>query len=155
WGWGGVGGNGEGGGVSGYYDERQVPLACFGVGGLLGKLESCQDAAADEGGVVDLFQTGRHALPLVVSEVEMARASRDHEIVVGDLALLDPNDAALFVDTVHATQDDPFVAGATQDCTDRRGDLCRRQAGRRHLVDQRLEGGGVGPGDHRDGRLPP
>ena len=66
------------------HDEGEEAAARLGLVGGLGILEGGQDAAADGGGVVDLLQAGRHALPFVVAEIGMPRAGRQHQIVVGD-----------------------------------------------------------------------
>ncbi len=121
--------------------------------GLLGLLEGGEDAAAYAGGVVDLLQPGCRAFPVVVTEVGMPRAGRDDELVVGNTAVLDQDDAPLLVDAVHLAQHDAHVGRVAQDGADRRSDLGRRQAGRRHLVEQRLEEVVVAPVDDRDVRI--
>ena len=71
-------------------------------------------------------------------------------MVVGDRALIDRDQAALLVDAADLAENDPHVGGPSQDGADGRRDLCRRQAGRRHLVEQRLEEVVVAPVDDGD-----
>jgi hypothetical protein len=85
-----------------------------------------------------------------VAEIGVPRAGGQHQHVVGDLAILQPHDAALAVDAGHPAQDHPHVSCLAQDGADGLGDLRRRQAGRRHLVEQRLEEMVVAPVDHGD-----
>jgi hypothetical protein len=132
------------------HHERQETPARFGVVGLLGLFEGRQDAAADEGGVVDLLQRRRHALPLVVAEIGVSRAGGQHQHVVGDFAVLQLHDAALAVDAAHPAQDHPHVCCLAQDGADGLGDLRRRQTGRGHLIEQRLEEMVVALVDHGD-----
>ena len=51
---------------------------------VLGALEGEQDAAAQIGGVVDRLETRRERRPVVVTEIGVPRAGREHQIVVGD-----------------------------------------------------------------------
>ena len=80
------------------HDEGEQAPPLSRVVAPLGLLEGGQDAAADAGGVVDLLQAGRDALPVVVAEIGVPRAGRQHEIVVGDVAVLERDGAALLVD---------------------------------------------------------
>ena len=132
------------------HDEGEEAPARLGIVGLLGLLEGRQDAAADAGGVVDLLQPRRHALPFVMAEIGVPRAGGQHQHVVGDLAILELHDATLAVDAGHAAQDHPHVGRLAQDRADGLGDLRRRQAGRGHLIEQRLEEMVVAPVDDRD-----
>ena len=64
------------------HHEGEEALPLFGRRRRFGVLEGRQDAAADAGGVVDVLQAGRHALPVVVAEIGVPCAGRDDEIVV-------------------------------------------------------------------------
>jgi hypothetical protein len=120
------------------------------VPACLGLFEGTEDAAADAGGVVDLLEAGGDPLPFVMAEVRVPRAGGEHQIVVGDFAVLELHQPALLVDARHLAQDHALVAGAAQDGADRRGDLRRRQAGGRDLIEQRLEEVVVAPVDDGD-----
>ena len=62
--------------------EGHQPAALLGIAFVLGTLERHQDAAAQIGGVVDGFQARRIERPVVAAEIGVARAGREHEIVV-------------------------------------------------------------------------
>ena len=85
----------DAGGAAADHDEGEQASPLVGVVCCLGMLEGGEDAAADAGGVVDLLEAGRDTLPVVVAEIGMPRAGRQHEIVVGDGAVLEGDGAAL------------------------------------------------------------
>ena len=91
----------------------------------LGVFEGGQDAPADAGGIVDLLEAGRHALPFVVAEIGVARSRRQHQLIVFDLVAVDLDRAALPVHAGNPAEHDTYVGRAAQDRADRRGDLCR------------------------------
>jgi hypothetical protein len=128
--------------------EEAPPL--FGRGRCFGMLEGHQDAATDAGGVVDILQSGRHALPVVVAEIGVPRAGRDDEMVVSHFAVLDRHGPLLLVDAQDLAQQDALVGRAAQDGADRLRDLRRREARGRDLVKQRLEQVIVAPIDDSD-----
>ena len=106
----------------------------------LGLLEGRQDAGADFGGVADRLQAGRGLLPFVVAEIGVARAGRDHQDSrreCGGSSVITMR--AVGVDVLDLFHQHGRVLLAPQDAADRHGDLRRRQAGGRHLVEQRLE----------------
>ena len=66
------------------HHEGHQPAPLLGVGFVLGALEGKQDAAAQISGVVDRLETRRERGPVVVTEIGVPRAGREHQIVVGD-----------------------------------------------------------------------
>src|SRR5262249_6061778 len=114
--------------------EREVALSGLRVLRLLGELEGRQDAPTYVGGVVDLLEAGRDALPLVMPEIGVPGASCDDEMVVRHLAIVDRDQAALLVDRGDAAEHYVLVGRAPQDGADRRGDLRWRESGSRYLV---------------------
>ncbi len=67
--------------------EGKPGVAARGVRLALGLFISQQDAAANFGGVLDGLEARRQRLPFVVAEIEMGGAGRNHQVVVGPLAV--------------------------------------------------------------------
>ena len=69
-------------------DERQESAPCNRVGLAFGHFESAQDSSAQLECVIDGLHAGRIARELGMTEVRLARAGRDDQAVVSDLAAL-------------------------------------------------------------------
>ena len=111
-----------------------------GIGLVLGVLEGEEDAPADFGGVFDQLQSGRELLPIVVPEIGVARAGRQHEIIVWHIVSgFRQNFPRLGVDSCHMIEHHGDVAICADNAADGFGDFGRREFRRRHLVKQRLE----------------
>ncbi len=77
--------------------------------------------------------------PFVAPEVAVRRAGREHEEVVGDRAGVQRHDLARGVDRRDLAHQHARIRLPAHQVAHRPGDLGRRQAGRRHLVQERLE----------------
>jgi hypothetical protein len=103
-------------------------------------LEGKQDAPSDLGRVFDPLQARCKGLPIVVAEIGVTRAGSEDEIVVAHTpSTLDQDLACHDVDPFDGAEHDRDVAVPPDDAADGRGDVCRGQACRRHLIEQRLE----------------
>ena len=108
--------------------------------GRLGVLEGGQDAAADVGGVVDLLQAGRDALPVVVAEIGVPRAGRQDQVVVGHACDRRARSVRRSVSTPLTLPSSTWTLAARRRMARIGEAICgRRQAGGRDLVEQRLE----------------
>ena len=119
--------------------EGQEPPLRARIGPALGPLEGQEDAPADAGRVVQLFQPRRRRLPVIVSEVVVARAGREDQVIVGDGLLPEGHGAALYIHARDLAQEHAGIALAAQHAPDRPGDIARRQRRGRDLVEQGLE----------------
>ncbi len=131
-------------------DEAQQPLAARRVGLHLGRFECAEDSPPDRRRVVDRLQPRRVRLPVVVAEIRMRGARRDDEVIERQRAVADLDDAPRRVDGRDFAEQHRRVALPAQDGADRPCDVGRRQAGRRDLIEQRLEQVIVVPVDDRD-----
>jgi hypothetical protein len=133
------------------HDEREQALALVLVVGALGPLERDEHAAPHLDGVGERLEPRRVRLPVVVAEVARVGAGRDDDVVVRHvLAALDAHDLLREVHRGHRPQEHLSVVLPRQDGTDGRGDVRRRQARARDLVEQRLEEVMIGAVDERD-----
>ncbi len=132
------------------HDECQQRLAANRVGLALGVLERQQHATADVERVLDRLESGRDRAPLVMPEVGVRRATRDDQIVVGELTVGQHELPAGLVDGAHLREEDLHVQLAAQNPSDGRRDVPRRERRHRHLIEQRLEDVMVAPVDDRD-----
>ena len=137
-------------------NERQPRLLLFRVRADLGRLEGVQDAAADFERVLDRLEAGGVFFPFGMVEVVMPGAGRHDQRVVADggpggQAHLAPVE----VEADDFAHEDAGVALPAQQGAERRGDVGRRQAAGRHLIEQRLKEVEVAPVDqrHLDGGL--
>ncbi len=89
--------------------------------------------------VVDLLQARRDLFPFVMAEIGVPGAGRDDQVVVVDLAAIGHHRLLLGVDAGHLGELNAAIPVAAQNAADRRGDVGGRKAGRRHLVEERLE----------------
>ena len=122
--------------------ERQQPSLIHRVRFALGLFERQQDAAANRQRIVERLETRRGLAPFVVAEVRMRRAGGDDQVVVRQR-----RSPPIEVDDLLRRRIDVLDVGEqhaqarllAQDPADRRGDVARRQPGRRHLIQQRLK----------------
>jgi hypothetical protein len=77
--------------------------------------------------------------PLVVSEISVRGSGGDDQIVVFDLAVVEDDTPACYVDLSGLVEDYPHVSLASQNPSDRPGDVARIQSGGRDLVEERLK----------------
>lgn len=89
--------------------------------------------------VLKRFQTGRIALPIVVTEIGVPCAGGNDEIVEGDALCAEENVSRLKVDTIDVAEHHIGVAMFAQDCANRRRNLSRGQAGGGDLIEEGLE----------------
>ena len=121
------------------------------VGLPLGRLEREQHPPPNLRRVFHGFQAGRGGLPFVVAEVEVARAGRHDQRVVGQPGAVGEKHAAcrgIHVD--HFGQVNLHIVLAPEDAAQRRGDLAGRKAAGRDLVEERLKQMEVAPIYQRD-----
>ena len=106
----------------------------------LGALEGKQDAAPDRGRILERFQSRGEGLPLVVAEIGVARAGREHERVVADApAVLQQHLARGRIDSRGRAEQGGDVLAPAKELTDRPGDFRGGERCRPDLVEQRLE----------------
>ena len=124
-----------------HHDEREQGSALGGVRLALGLLEGDEDPLADAHGVAERLEAGGDALPVGVPEVRRHRAAGHDEEVPADGGAVVEGYLALYeVDAGDASHVDGGVRLALQDGANGLGDLGRREAGHRDLVEKRLEG---------------
>ena len=83
-------------------------------------------------------------------KVAVRRPGGHDQKVIRDLAILGADDLAVAIDRMNVGENDCRVGLPAQYAADRRGDVGRRQARGRHLIEQRLEQMVVVPIDHHD-----
>ena len=120
-------------------DEGQPLPPCPVVFLALRLLERDERAAPYFERVLDRLEPRRVRLPVAVAEVRVRRAGREDQEVVAELGPVEAQPPGLGIDGRHLAEQHARVPLAAQDAADRRRDLRRRQAGRRDLVQQRLE----------------
>ncbi len=120
-------------------DERQQGPAFLGVRAALGPLERRQDAPSHRRGVLDGLQARRVCLPFRMSKVVMARPGGDDQRVIRLAAVLEVYEPAVEVEADRLGEQDASVLLTLEHVAERRGDVGRREAAGRHLVEQRLE----------------
>ena len=105
----------DAGGPAADDDEGEPRASAGGVGGALGLLEGAEDAAADEGGVLEGLEAGGGGLPLGVAEVVVAGAGGDDEGVVAEAAVGEEDLAGGEVEAGDLGEQDGGVALAAED----------------------------------------
>ena len=80
-------------------DDGEEPFALARIGFHLRAFEGEQQTAADLRGVIDRLQAGRISGPAIIAEIAMGRSGREHENVIGNVAV--PHDDA-FAHTIDA-----------------------------------------------------
>src|SRR5688572_29267482 len=106
----------------------------------LGPLEREKDATPDTERVLECFQTGGMRPPLVVSEVRVARAGGDDQIVVVEACAVGQQHASpRRVDRRGLTKEDVHIGRSPEDPPDRRRDVAGRERGGGYLIEERLK----------------
>ena len=131
-------------------DKRQQALADLGVRHVFSLFEGEQNAAADQGGVVDRFEPWRQPRPVIVAEIGVLRSGRQDQVIV---ALVRPK-AGLDPLPSHIDADDLVeqyrgVLLIAQNSSDRLRNIGRGQRGCRYLVKERLEQMVIATVNHR------
>jgi len=103
--------------------EREPMAAGLGVLLALGRLERDQGSPPDLERVLQRLQPRRVSFPLVLPEVRVARPGGEDESVVRQLPVREADDLRGRIDRHHLSQQDPRVALAAEDASDRVGDL--------------------------------
>ena len=112
--------------------ERRAPLR---IALALGAFEGHQNPPPQRGGVLQRFQPGRERLPLVVTEIGVARAGGEHERVVGDrIAVIEQHLFGRSIHAAHGGKQRRGVAPVAQQMPDRPGDLGGGERGGRDLI---------------------
>jgi hypothetical protein len=114
----------------------------------LGGLEGQQDVLANGGRVGGRLEAGSIARPLLVAEVALARAGRQHERVVLQAVAPARDDAPLRIDRGDVAQQHLGVGLMAQHAANRRADIGRGEFRCRDLIEQRLEHMMIGLVDH-------
>src|SRR6266542_2937728 len=105
----------------------------------LGLLEGEEDPSPDLEGILQVLQSRRARLPLLVSEVGMPRSGCEDEEVVSDTTVGHDDVAGSGVHRDRVREQHLRVLLPAQDRTNRIGDVARRERRGRHLVEERLE----------------
>jgi hypothetical protein len=103
------------------------------------QFEGEQNAPADFERIFNGLQAGRERLPIVMSEVGVARARGYDQVVIGNIALRGLDAPALEIESGNFCQENFDVLAPAKNRTDRRGDFSRRETGSCHLIQKRLE----------------
>lgn len=88
--------------------------------------------------------------PLIMPEIGVARAGGNQHQIVGNRASIHVNPFGCPVDAGHLAEQDADIRLTADEAAYRPGDVCRGQACRGDLVEQRLEEMMVAPVDERD-----
>jgi hypothetical protein len=120
-------------------DDGEEPFALARIGLHLRALEGEQQTSAHLRGVVDRLQAGRMGGPAVMAEIAMGRPGREHQNVIGNVAVRHDYAFAHTVDTSHRAQQHAGIVLAPDQTSNGPGDVGRRQASCRHLVEQWLK----------------
>jgi hypothetical protein len=133
-----------------HHDEGQPGPPAIRVLLALRLLESEKGPPPDLQRVLERLQAGSEGRPLVVAEVGMHGTHRDHEVVVEELAVREPDALPGDVDGQRLREHHARVRLAAKDAPDGGRDLGGREPGRGHLIEQRLEEVVVAPVHDRD-----
>jgi len=102
-------------------------------------LERAQQARADEGCLLHGFHAGGELPPLLVTEVVIDGAWREHQVVIAQLAASGAQPPRRQIDLLDLREHHSRVPLVAQDRADRLRDVRRRERRGCHLVEQRLE----------------
>ena len=104
-------------------------------------------------GVLQRLQTRRERLPLVMAEIGVSRAGREHQRVIGNaVAVIEQHAFSRRIDAADIGEQRRDFVTVAQQIADRPGDLGCRKRGGRDLIEQRLEQMMVAAIDQRDRR---
>ena len=132
-----------------HYEGEQAP-PLVGIVGEFGALECDQNAAANARRIFDALEARRELRPVVMAEIGMRGAGRDHQIVEFDILGIGTQQLLLKIDAAHLFHQHRDVFLRPQDMPDRPGHVRRRQRRGGHLVEQRLKAVMVLPVDKGD-----
>ena len=105
----------------------------------------------DRRGVLERLQARRERLPLVMAEIGVARAGREHQRVIGNaVAVFEQHALSCRIDAVDVGEQRRHLGAVAQEIADRPGDLAGGERSGRDLVEQRLEQMMVAAIDQRD-----
>ena len=103
-------------------------------------LEGEQNAAPDGGRVFERLQARRERLPIVMAEIGVPGAGRQHQrIEVDGRSVIEPDASRVLVDGLDRSEQRRHVPALAQEMPDRPGDLRRRERGGRDLIEKRLK----------------
>ena len=103
-------------------------------------LEGEQNAAPDGGRVFERLQARRERLPIIMAEIGVSRAGRQHQrIEVDGRTVIEPDPSRVFVDGLDGSEQRRDVPALAQEMPDRPGDLRRRERRGRDLIEKRLK----------------
>ena len=119
-------------------------------GRFFGALESGEHFAANKVGVVEGFEAGRYAAPFLVTEVVVLNAGGEDEEIVGQLVLLQVDEAAGGVDAGDFVLEHFDIALPAEDGAQRTGDLVGGEQAGGHLIQHRTKEMVVALVDQRD-----
>ena len=128
--------------------QELAPLA-FVVGDFRA-LKREQETPANEPRVFDALEARRRRRPIVMPEIGMRDAGREHQIIVRQRKRAGLHDIRGGVDRGHLRHQHAHIVLPAQDRTDRPGDIRGRQGGGRDLIEQRLETMMILPVDQDD-----
>ncbi len=112
--------------------------------------ECQQDAPPQIGGIVDSLETRRIRCPIVVTKVCVLRSCGENEKIKRDAAAFRNHFAGGRVDARNRGENHRDILLRSEDTTDRCGNIRRRKACRRNLIEQRLEQMIIVPIDQAD-----
>jgi hypothetical protein len=128
-------------GRAGAHDDEIQRLVLSAHGGLaLRQFEGQQDAAANLESILDGLQPGSPRFPFVVTEVGMAGASGEDQVVVGNILFGGMDDAALEVEALDLFEQAEDVGVPTKNRADGGGDFTGGKSSGSHLIKQGLKG---------------
>ena len=121
-------------------DEGQKRRPLLFVGLALGLFEGEEYAAANGRRVLERLEARRERLPIVMAEIGVPRAGRQHERVVAQRrAGIEVKLASLLVDGLDGSEQSRDIQTPAKEVADRPGDLGGRERRRRRLIEQRLK----------------
>ena len=128
------------GGTASNHNKVQRRAGLTGGGLAFGKFEGQQHAAADFKRVLNRLKAWRVRLPIIVTEISMARAGGDDQIVVRNFLIGSFDEAVFKIEAADLSHEHFNIFARGKNRTDRRGDFSRGEPGGCDLIQQRLKG---------------
>src|SRR5690349_630974 len=119
--------------TSANHNESHQSPPLVGIRLVLSALEGKEDAAPKISRVVDCLKTGREDCPIVVSEIRVPRACRQHQVIVSEALTGGYYLLANSIDPGHFGEHDPDIALATKNAANWRSNIGGRERCGRHL----------------------